>query len=73
VEVLREARASAVRVFEAHECLHLGVDVMFTAPLRGARPEHVVLEANAFGDLLPNLMCDGLSVYEWEIRAAVAR
>lgn len=64
--VLREAKESAVRVFEAHECLHLGVDVMFTAALDG----HVVLEANAFGDLLPKLMCDGLSVYEWEIRAA---
>ena len=74
--VLREAKTSAARVFAAHDCLHLGVDVMFTAPEgqggeRGMR--HVVLEANAFGDLLPNLMCDGLSVYEWEIRAAVAR
>jgi hypothetical protein len=65
--VLREAKESAVRVFEAHECLHLGVDVMFTSGVEG----HVVLEANAFGDLLPNLMCDGLSVYEWEIRAAL--
>jgi hypothetical protein len=73
--VLSEAKASAARVFEAHDCLHLGVDVMFTAPTRtgGAAMTHVVLEANAFGDLLPNLMCDGLSVYEWEIRAAVAR
>jgi len=29
-----------------------------------------MLEANAFGDLLPNLERDGLSVYAWQIREA---
>jgi hypothetical protein len=38
---------------------------------RADRKSHVVLEANAFGDLLPNLERDGLSVYEWEIHHAV--
>jgi hypothetical protein len=32
-----------------------------------------VLEANAFGDLPPKLVREGLSVYEWEIRAAIGR
>ena len=30
---------------------------------------HRVLEANAFGDLLPNLERDGLGVYAWQVRA----
>jgi hypothetical protein len=66
--VLEDAHESCRKVFAAHECLHIGIDVMFTAALDG----HRVLEANAFGDLLPNLERDGLSVYEWEIRAALA-
>jgi hypothetical protein len=66
--VLAEARASCRKVFAAHECLHLGIDVMFTADLSG----HRVLEANAFGDLLPNLERDGRDVWDWEIEAATA-
>jgi glutathione synthase/RimK-type ligase-like ATP-grasp enzyme len=46
--------------------LHIGVDVLYTDDLAG----HAVVEANAFGDLLPNLSRDGMSVYRWEIRAA---
>jgi hypothetical protein len=46
--------------------LHVGIDVLYTADLAG----HAVVEANAFGDLLPNLTRDGISVYRWEIRAA---
>jgi hypothetical protein len=34
-----------------------------------ANGRHVVLEANAFGDLLPNLTANGLGVYDWEVRA----
>lgn len=64
-EVIGDAKASAARVFEMQHCLHLGVDVMFTADRTG----HRVLEANAFGDLFPNLESEGLSVYDWEIRA----
>ena len=41
--------------------LHIGVDVLYEPGLRA----HRVLEANAFGDLLP-----GLGVYEHELRAA---
>ena len=41
--------------------------LMYEAGFRG----HRVLEANAFGDLLPNLTRDGLSVYEWQVRQAL--
>jgi hypothetical protein len=49
--------------------LQLGVDIMFEAGFRG----HRVLEANAFGDLLPRLERDGLDVYGWQVREALAR
>jgi hypothetical protein len=66
--VLAGAHESCRKVLAAHDCLHVGVDVMFTADLTG----HRVLEANAFGDLLPNLERDGLDVYEWQVRRALA-
>lgn len=61
------AMQSAREVFAAHECLHVGVDVLFEADLVG----HRVIEANAFGDLLPGLEHEGRSVYAWEIAAAL--
>jgi len=67
--VVDAALRSAVRVFDAHRCFHVGVDVLLEEGWTG----HRVLEANAFGDLFPGLARDGLSVYEWEIRAAEAR
>jgi hypothetical protein len=62
--VLALAHETCRKVFALHDCLHVGIDVMFTADRSG----HRVLEANAFGDLLPNLTRDGLDVYEWQIR-----
>lgn len=50
-----------------YRSLHVGLDVMFEPGLE----RHRVIEANAFGDLLPNLTLDGLSVYGWEIREAL--
>lgn len=46
-------------------CLYLGIDVLVSSDMR----RHVVSEANAFGDLLPGILCDGLSTYEWELKA----
>src|SRR5690606_25620340 len=63
------AMRSCVAVFEQHACLHIGVDLLFEAGLCG----HRVVEANAFGDLLPGLTRGGLSVYEWELEALRAR
>lgn len=57
------AEAACERAASAFGCFHVGVDVMFEPD--GA---HRVLEANAFGDLLPNLERDGLSVYAWQVR-----
>ena len=33
---------------------------------------HAVLEANAFGDLLPGVLSEGVDTYEAEIRAMTA-
>ncbi|MCG8584155.1 MAG: hypothetical protein MI757_05530, partial [Pirellulales bacterium] len=43
--------------------LYAGVDVAVLPNLR----EHVVLEVNAFGDLLPGVTCDGKDTYGAEI------
>jgi|SRR5215217_441584 len=64
----KAAMESCRAVARAHDCLHVGIDLMFEEYFSG----HRVVEANAFGDLLPSLRRDGLSVYEWEIRAALA-
>jgi hypothetical protein len=66
-DVLAAAYATCRKVSALHDCLHVGVDLMFTANL----DDHRVLEANAFGDLFPNVEREGLSVYEWEIRKAL--
>ena len=50
------------------KCLYLGIDVLVGADMRN----HVVAEANAFGDLLPGVLYDGMSTYEWELRALEA-
>ena len=62
-EVLAAAEARCRTIFASERCLHLGVDVMFISDLR----EHRVVEANAFGDLLPNLALRGRSVDANEI------
>jgi glutathione synthase/RimK-type ligase-like ATP-grasp enzyme len=58
------AMASCCAVQRASGAFHVGVDLMFEPGLRA----HRVIEGNAFGDLLPNLVRDGLDVYGWQIR-----
>ncbi len=58
-----EAMDSCRRVAALHRCFHLGVDLLFEPGFR----RHRILEANAFGDLLPDLTRRGLDVYEWQI------
>lgn len=60
-----EAMQLAVRCAEIYECFHLGVDIGFEV---GTFTPYV-FEANAFGDFLPRLKRDGLSVMAWELRA----
>lgn len=62
--VWQAAMRSCARVFEQHACLHIGVDLAFESGWRG----HRIIEANAFGDLLPGLRTPaGLSVYEHQL------
>ncbi|MDX2010351.1 MAG: STM4014 family protein [Myxococcaceae bacterium] len=61
------AMATCRSVARLYRSLHVGIDLMFEADFVG----HRVLEANAFGDLLPNLTLDGASVWQWEIREAL--
>ncbi|HEY0194907.1 MAG TPA: STM4014 family protein [Kofleriaceae bacterium] len=58
------AMASCRAVQRTSGAFHVGVDLMFEPGLT----RHRVLEGNAFGDLLPNLLRDGLDVYGWQIR-----
>jgi hypothetical protein len=44
-------------------CLYTGVDVTFAAGYR----RHAVLEINAFGDLLNNVLCNGVDTYTAEV------
>jgi hypothetical protein len=61
--------ATCRKVAALYRSLHVGLDVLFEEDLR----HHRVIEANAFGDLLPNLTHEGRSVYRWEIDEALRR
>lgn len=64
---LAAAEASCCQVARLHGGpLQLGVDLLYEAGFAG----HRVIEANAFGDLLPNLEREGLDVYAWQIERA---
>jgi hypothetical protein len=45
--------------------LYAGIDLRISPDFQ----HHQVLEVNAFGDLLPNVMCNGRDTYESEIVA----
>lgn len=47
--------------------LYSGVDLLFTPNFK----KHAVLEVNAFGDLLPGVLCDGLDTYSAQVRAVI--
>jgi hypothetical protein len=51
------------------ESLHLGIDLILTPDFR----RHAVVEANAFGDLLPGVRCAGVGTYGAELRAVYAQ
>jgi hypothetical protein len=48
-------------------CLYAGVDLVIAPGYR----RHVVLEVNAFGDLLPDVTCQGRDTYTAEIAAVI--
>ncbi|HET6251713.1 MAG TPA: STM4014 family protein [Tepidisphaeraceae bacterium] len=47
--------------------LHGGVDLLIAANFR----QHAILEINAFGDLLPGVLCAGEDAYETQIRQMI--
>jgi hypothetical protein len=60
----RQVRETCERTAELFpESLHVGVDICLTPGFR----RHAVLEVNAFGDLLPGILCDGQDTYTAEI------
>lgn len=63
---LAQAQSDCQEIARAHGCFQLGVDLLFEPDLKSYR----IIEANAFGDLLPGLTKDGLTVYEWQIQKA---
>ncbi|MCC6333706.1 MAG: STM4014 family protein [Myxococcales bacterium] len=58
---------SCRKVAALYRSLQVGLDVLFEDDF----VHHRVIEANAFGDLLPNLTQEGRSVYRWEIDEAL--
>ena len=69
-EKLEEIKALAERTAACFpDSFYMGVDILLTAD----RKKLVVLEVNAFGDLLPGLLDEGYSVYELEINAIIAK
>jgi glutathione synthase/RimK-type ligase-like ATP-grasp enzyme len=49
--------------------LYMGIDILLTADLR----KTVVLEINAFGDLLPGLLHEGETCYEAQVKAMIKK
>jgi len=47
------------------DSLYVGIDLLFTPGFRS----HVIVEANAFGDLLPGILSNGQTTYEAELLA----
>lgn len=62
-----DAMNAAVNVAKLYDCHHVGVDIAFDR--LSAKP--IVVEVNAFGDYLPDVKRDGLSVMAWELRSRV--
>jgi hypothetical protein len=58
---------AAMRAFP--RSLHAGIDLLIVSGFQ----RHAVLEVNAFGDLLPGVMWDGMDTYEAELDACLER
>ena len=61
------AMYSCRKVAALYRALHVGIDLMFEAGFTG----HRVIEANAFGDLLPNVLDRGRDTYGAEVAVAI--
>jgi hypothetical protein len=65
-EAALETCRRAARLFP--RCHQIGIDLLFTPGFRS----HALLEANAFGDLLPGVLWNGLDTYEAELVSLMA-
>lgn len=63
-ESIQQALESCAKVADLYSGFHLGIDLLFEPGFKN----HRIIEANAFGDLLPNLKHNGFSVYEHQIQ-----
>lgn len=66
-QAARRTCAKAAAVFP--RSLHVGIDLLIAPDYR----RHAVLEGNAFGDLLPDVLHEGMDTYEAEIRSIIAQ
>lgn len=66
-QAVRRTCVKAAAVFP--RSLHVGIDLLIAPGYR----RHAVLEANAFGDLLPGVLNEGMDTYEAEIRSIMAQ
>lgn len=60
---------TAEQASRLHGCFHLGLDIAVLSDFK----RHAILEANAFGDLLPGLTLNGLSVYDVQLNRLEGR
>jgi hypothetical protein len=65
-EATRRSCEAAMAAFPAS--LYAGIDLLIASDFR----RHAILELNAFGDLLPDLLWDGDDTYTSEIRSTLA-
>lgn len=68
-EAMQQALASCRKVAGLYAGFHLGVDLLFEPDMN----KHRIIESNAFGDLLPGLQRNGLSVYEYQIQRIIKK
>lgn len=66
-DVFERAMESCRAIGRHYATWHVGIDLLFERGFEG----HRVVEANAFGDLLPGLSRGGLDTYGWEIQAVL--
>jgi hypothetical protein len=59
---------SCARVAEATGCHSVGIDVLVEPDWQ----THRIIEANAFGDLLPGLTRQGKTVYGWQVDSLIS-
>lgn len=65
-EIMKQTCEAAAALFP--NSLYCGIDLLILPDWQ----QHVILEINAFGDLLPGIICNGLDTYTSEIKAIEA-